>query len=867
MLRPWAGPCARSMVAILLVAITLPACSAAPTGPGGDAGDDDVSRTCLAPTADRANTSDLTDPLGHASVTVLDVTPCRRQYTLSSTATRRDNLPAGERVADEIEGQPTLRTGNDLFDAMYALALSEVREASVTSIHDGAFASGARQPCPLGGCFETGRLWTYVWTRDTAYAVDLGLAAIDPLRAKNSLEYKLSAPRDGGDEEIVQDTGTGGSYPVSTDRVVWALGADAVLAQLPDADRDAFRARAFAAIAATLERDRRVVYDETDGLYTGEQSFLDWREQSYPAWVAGDPSPIASSKALSTNILHMRAMEIASEMATALGQTARAAHYASWAAGLRTAIRTKFWLDDAGLFATFLTTQLDPAPARQFDLLGNALAVIAGVATEAQATRILASYPHMGPGAAPVIYPEQQQVRIYHNRAEWPFVTAYWLRAAAKGDNAAVAARAIKSLLRGAALNLSNMENFEIASGSPSVDDGALSGPVVNSQRQLWSIGGYVSMVDHTLFGVHVAARGMTVAPYVPRALRTALFGASDSLILNDLRWGDTTTTIVLHLPPVSTLTTGAYRVASMTLNGTTRTEVITRAQLDSTNRIDVQLEDPTGSTPDDLATRDLAKWHEVFAPRVPAITAVAKAGAAVALTLDVGGEVASTVTYSIYRDGTRVTTGIAGTETSYIDTTASAARAPCFAVETCFADSGNCSHRSKPACWWDDNSARIISIPASALIATGGTGSSDHGRFHYDAWGDVGDTLVAPSIQPTRSGAYLVQAVYGNGAGSVDTGVTCGVKYVEIVETATNVSVGSGMIVMPQLGTWDKWSDSTFVRAQLVAGKTYRVTVSASAASRNMSAFAHFQTYGGAGGAGGELSRVNISELKLLAR
>ena len=35
----------------------------------------------------------------------------------------------------------------------------------------------------------------YVWTRDTAYAVDLGLALLDPDRAMNSLDFKLSADK------------------------------------------------------------------------------------------------------------------------------------------------------------------------------------------------------------------------------------------------------------------------------------------------------------------------------------------------------------------------------------------------------------------------------------------------------------------------------------------------------------------------------------------------------------------------------------------------------------------------------------------------------------------------------------------------
>ena len=64
-------------------------------------------------------------------------------------------------------------------------------------------------------------------------------------------------------------------------------------------------------LRGTLERDRRIVFDPRDGLYRGEQSFLDWREQTYPEWVGGNLVHIAMSKTLSTNVLHLRALEIA----------------------------------------------------------------------------------------------------------------------------------------------------------------------------------------------------------------------------------------------------------------------------------------------------------------------------------------------------------------------------------------------------------------------------------------------------------------------------------------------------------------------------------------------------------------------------
>ena len=42
---------------------------------------------------------------------------------------------------------------------------------------------------------------------------------------------------------------------------------------------------AYTAISNTIESDRLAAYDDRDGLYRGETSFLDWREQTYPDWM------------------------------------------------------------------------------------------------------------------------------------------------------------------------------------------------------------------------------------------------------------------------------------------------------------------------------------------------------------------------------------------------------------------------------------------------------------------------------------------------------------------------------------------------------------------------------------------------------
>ncbi|WP_434430255.1 hypothetical protein [Aeromonas veronii] len=117
----------------------------------------------------------------------------------------------------------------------------------------------------------------------------------------------------------------------------------------------------------------------------------------------------------------------------------------------------------------------------------------------------------MGPYGAPVYFPQQPDMPVYHNRAIWPFVSAYGLKAAAMVQNVAVVDHHIDSLMRGAALNLSNMENLEWLSGQPSLMDLThpdLTGPVINSQRQLWSVGGYLGMVTDTTFGYKVEEGG-----------------------------------------------------------------------------------------------------------------------------------------------------------------------------------------------------------------------------------------------------------------------------------------------------------------------------------------------------------------------
>ncbi|MGC4118765.1 MAG: hypothetical protein QM765_30235 [Myxococcales bacterium] len=858
---------------------------AAPAGPdaamlpddGGSLYDPAKLDGCLEATGGgTVATGAFADGTEQASVSIT-ASGCRRTYSLQTNIAVRDNFPANPRSFSEPATWPTVRTKNDLFDALYAMALEEVGEDSVDKIVDTAFNGGNPLDCPAGGCFQTGRKWPYVWTRDTSFSVDLGLSPLDPTRARNSLEFKLSERRSGGDLQIVQDTGTGGSYPMSSDRVVWALGAAELLKYLDGTERTNFRDRAYEAIKNTVEHDRKVVFDESDGLYRGETSFLDWREQTYANWTAADTVHIGMSKALSTNVLHLEALRTAAALASEKSDGAAYNRYQGWASALQTAIHTKFWIGAEKLYGSYTGTFLDPATHQRYDLLGEALAVLAGVPDAAQASSILASYPHAGKGP-PVIWPQQQDTAIYHNRSIWPFVTAYWLKAAKAVRNDQVADKAVWSLMRGAALNLSNMENFELVTGKNCLEEngkacedwspGVTSGPKVNSQRQLWSVAGYLSMVHDVVFGLEASRDGVRFQPYLTRNLRNTLFANADTLVLNQFPYKGKKITVVVVLPPKSAATTGAYSVARVLLNGKPVGEgFIGPSALAAANMVEVYLaENPEAASA--MKTVDPSDYRRLYGPKTPELTGIAADAGLVKLTFNTGTESASDVSFDVFRDGVEVASNLPGSTTTWSDPASGSLgnRTYCYAVATRFTVSGNRSQHSAPQCYWGTNSVRVQTWdPSSAsYVVVGGEKILNHGRWHYQNWGDAGHSLTIENVRPSISGRHLVQTTEGNG-GRINTGITCAVKRVTVEESGGAV-VARGYLTMPHLGDWESWKGSNFFPVTLDASKTYRIRIDNDDASVNMSFFSHFSTYNSTGGSSGTFNRTNLADVKLLA-
>lgn len=839
------------------------------SGGGGAGGEYEPLDPCRQVHATEALPSEarLSEERGEVSVSV-EGEGCERRFFLETTAPLRDPNDARLRTLVETLDRPSLHTHNPLTDALYALAVTEAEECSVASISDGAFLGGMNLPCERGGCFETGALWTYVWTRDTAYSVDLGLALFDPQRAVNSLRFKLSARRGGGGSQIIQDTGSGGSYPISTDRSVWALGARAAIATLRGEERTRFEAEAYEAMQNTIEHDRVVVFDPQDGLYRGEQSFLDWREQSYPEWVAGDVVHLGMSKSLSTNVAHFALLELTAELAGRAGEAERQARYRAWAEGLKVAINERLWLEEVGLYSTFIPTQLDDHPAYRYDLLGNALAISTGVASPEQAKRIISTYPLLPHGPA-VQWPQLRNIPIYHNRGIWPFVTAYALRAARIAQNPTVVNLHIESLLKGAGLNLSNMENLDAGTGLAYADDGWLSGPVVNSKRQLWSVAGALGLFHEQLFGLTPDLEGLRVQPWITEYARANLLGGSSQVVLAALPWSDGQLDVILRFEDASQEGETSidrplvWTPVSWSLDGQPMSEGIVPLELEGDRHqivVQLALSDIQAGMGEYIRVNP-SEIEAYYSPLTPRITRVSLDTGGVTLALDVPeGAANPNRLLNIYRDGALIAGGVSPSQ-SWLDEQAPSDQTLCYTAELVSVSSGNRSQRSQPTCLW----TQIDTLYAGDFTASGGERVDQYGRIHFQGWGGPEDQLSIEWIAQ-RSGAALIQAEYGNGAGAINTGVTCAVKRVDLVSLPDEVSRGGGYLMMPHLGQWDRWSGSNFIPVEVTEGARYRITVSQDDYAINMSTFEHFASYtGGSGGVGGPFNDVNISELKVL--
>lgn len=347
---------------------------------------------------------------------------------------------------------------------------------------------------------RTGREWAGVWTRDVSYSTLLAMSHIQTEAAKKSLLRKINERG-----RIIQDTGSGGSWPVSTDRIVWAVAAWEIYAVTGDED---WLRTIYPYVKQSIEDDILTDFDPVTGLVKGESSFLDWRKQEYPLWM--DCADIYNSENLGTCCVHYQALRILSRMETMLGGT-DAARYDAYADKLRDGINTWLWQEDKGFYAQYLYGRQFLMASPRSETLGESLAVLWDIASPEQAQRICSSMANQAFGTS-CFFPNIAGIPPYHNDAMWPFVQAFWMKACAYAGNEKGVLHSIACILRNAGLYLTNKENMVIYNGN-------WQGTEINSSNMLWCLSGSLSIVYSVLFGMSYDVDALRFTPFVPKTM------------------------------------------------------------------------------------------------------------------------------------------------------------------------------------------------------------------------------------------------------------------------------------------------------------------------------------------------------------
>ena len=637
----------------------------------------------------------------------------------------------------DLSAWPSYTSDQVLIDALHQMSLEEMLDDIRP---DGAFMAGEK--------------WEGVWTRDISYSIVLSLALLHPEASKKSLMAKVKNNR------IIQDTGTGGSWPVSTDRMTWALAAWEVF--LATGDRD-WLEQSYKIISNSVNDDLLVARNKTNNLMYGESSFLDWRKQSYPRWM--QPRDIYLSHCLGTNVVHYQTYYILSQMAENLGKDQ--GRFAVVAQELKEAINTHLWQEEKGYYGQFLYGDRGGyALSPRSEALGEALAILYGVAEGERAQTVATHTPVLEYGI-PSIYPQIPGVPPYHNDGVWPFVQAYWNWAQARAGNEKGLEHGLAALYRAAALFVTNKENFVAGTGD-------FKGTEINSDRQLWSVAGNLAMIYRVYFGMQPDSYGLNFAPVVPRNF-------AGEKHLSNFRYRKALLDI--------TLSGYGNKIASFTLDGEEVAPYLS-ADLEGAHTIVIEMSN------EDMGANEfnLAENHYTAATPQPEL-----AGDAISWPAVEGASI-----YKVYFNGKLLREQ---KEMSF----SVADLDPATAIQI-GADDSFLSEPIIPA---------LFSESVNIVEAEGKGRSDARGLIGYSGKGYLPlsrdeNTEVIMEVKVPRSGKYRLDFRYSNGNGPINTDNKCAIRSLYLQNQYL------GAVVMPQRGyeEWSNWGYSNPFYVQLEKGR-----------------------------------------------
>ncbi len=607
---------------------------------------------------------------------------------------------------------------------------------------------------------RTGIEWPGVWTRDVSYSIILSMAYMQPKVSQNSLLRKVNA-----NGRIIQDTGTGGAWPASTDRMIWAVAAWEIYKVTGDRS---WLKKVYPVIKNSIEDDIMVDHDTKTGLVKGESSFLDWREQTYPRWM--QPADIYASKNLGTNAVHYRALTVAARMAELMNDKLSGQKYHKIAERIKTAINSHFWIPEKNYYGQYLYGRNYEILSPRSEALGEALTVVFDIADPARQKQVVEHTPVVDYGI-PCIYPQIGDIPPYHNNAVWPFVQTYWLWAGAKTGNEKSVVHSIASIYRAAAMFLTNKENFV-------ADNGDFAGTEINSSNMLWSLSGNISIIHKVLFGIRFEENNLKFQPFVPKVMNA-------NRKLNNFKYRKAVLDIELN--------GFGNRIATFSLDGKIQKYAIVPASLTGKHKVKIVLADS------EFENQSIHLVKNEFTPLMPMATF--ENGKLIWLPIE------GVAYYQVIRNGQVWKT------TSATSIAVSNAEKGEFQV-VAVAKSGLSSFAGEPVQIYP--TADIKTVEVEKVLSPS---SLPYRNFSGAGFVEISRTVnrvISFDIEVATDGLYAIDWHYANGNGPINTENKCAIRTLFVDNNRL------GAQVFPHRGTneWSIWGFSNAVQVRLKAGK-----------------------------------------------
>lgn len=419
---------------------------------------------------------------------------------------------------------PRLSSDSPMLDAMYGIAIRDHERITIDQqayfyMLCNRFGHSRKIPegfMPDGSVFWAGYGFnTFLYTRDTAYSSWLGTAYILPEVVKSHLQHLRKLRRKVGmkvsrkheipikgipteeldlTEREMAATYNTNSFTRRTDDIVWVLGLWEVYQSTRDVDLLPYMLEEFDYFDGHFYR---YFYDEIDGLYRGQPTFIDVGGPCYPG---RGPGETVTLKALSTNCLYAGCFTVLQKVAGLLGEREKAAFFGRRRDQLAESIRSSF-----GEHGYPFYKYEDGTYSDRHEIIGIAFLALFDILPPEACGPLLSDY-HDGDFGRPLVWPFYGSERVYHDNSTWPFADTIFTLAEYKVGDKQDAVRKTMGKLCRHSLNGNFNEVLEYASGN-----------FIGCPGYIWSSASFLALVYRMIAGMEMSEYGpVSFAPVLP---------------------------------------------------------------------------------------------------------------------------------------------------------------------------------------------------------------------------------------------------------------------------------------------------------------------------------------------------------------